>query len=342
MKKIILKTSILLVSIFIMGCSTDNEQQTQATLPTIKTNLISNLSENSANSGGTILSDGGSNIVAKGVVWNTQPNPTINLNTKTIDGSGNSEFTSTLFNLQKGTTYYVRAYATNSLGTIYGNEISLLTPDITSNAVYIHKFDNSSQDLSGNNFNASLNSWVSYVSNRNNNSQKCINFINPGFPMVLFPSRFGGFEQQMTNNSFTFCFWLNHSYDNIPDDNNIFFKGGSWAEGGIKFNTNKNIILHQVNKPTITTNTVFNKNQWYFLSIVYDGGSDTIKILVNGQQDISQTYVGFNFSTVININAPTTRDVYLGKSFYGKIDNFMLFARALSSYDLEYIKNNID
>lgn len=341
MKKIILKKCMLLVLILIVGCSSDNEEQAPATLPNITTNIISNLNENSAISGGVILSDGGSNIIAKGIVWNTQSNPTINLNTKTIDGSGNSNFSSTLFNLQKGTTYYVRSYATNAIGTVYGNEITFLTPDISSNAVYIHKFDNTGQDLSGNNFNATLNSAVSYTSNRNNNSLKSLNFSNTGFPMVSFPNSFGSFEQQMTNNSFTFCFWFNHSYDNVPNDNNIFFKGGSWKEGGVKLNSNKNIIFHQINKPTITTNTVFNKDQWYFISIVYDGGSDTLKIFINGQQDISQTYVGFNFSTVINTPAAGA-GVYLGDNFYGKIDNFMLFARALSSYDLDYIKNNID
>lgn len=341
MKTIILKTCILISTILITSCSSTDEAQIPATLPNITTNIISNLSENSANSGGIIVSDGGSNIIAKGIVWNTQPNPTINLNTKTIDGSGNSTFTGTLINLIKGTTYYVRSYATNSLGTVYGNEIIFLTPDISSNAVYIHKFDNSGQDLSGNNFNATINAPVSYTSNRNNNPLKSLNFSSANNVRVSFPNSIGAFEQQMTNNSFTFCFWLNHSYDNVPSNNNIFFKGGSWAEGGIKLNSNKNIIIHQINKPTITTNTVFNKDQWYFVSIVYDGGSDTLKIFINGQQDISQTYVGFNFSTVINTPAAGT-GVFLGGNFYGKIDNFMLFARALSSYDLDYIKNNID
>jgi hypothetical protein len=341
MKKNVFKTCMLLVLFLNIACSSDNEEQVPATLPNIATNTISNLSENSATSGGVIVSDGGSNIITKGIVWNTQPNPTINLNTKTIDGSGNSTFTSTLINLIKGTTYYVRSYATNSLGTVYGNEIIFLTPDISSNAVYIHKFDNSGQDLSGNNFNATLNASISYTSNRNNNPLKSLNFSSPNSGRVSFPNSIGAFEQQMTNNSFTFCFWFNHSYDNVPSNNNIFFKGGSWAEGGIKLNSNKNIIFHQINKPTITTNTVFNKDQWYFVSIVYDGGSDTLKIFINGQQDISQTYIGFNFSTVINTPAAGT-GVFLGDNFHGKIDNFMLLARALSSYDLDYIKNNID
>jgi hypothetical protein len=341
MKKIILKKCLLLMLIFTIGCSSDNEEQTPATLPNISTNIISNLSENAATSGGVIVSDGGSNIIAKGIVWNTQPNPTINLNTKTIDGSGNSNYTSTLINLQKGTTYYVRSYATNALGTVYGNEVTFLTPDISSSAVYNHKFDNSGQDLSGNNFNATLSASVSYTSNRNNNLLKSLNFSSANIGRVSFPNSIGAFEQQMTNNSFTFCFWLNHSYDNVPSNNNIFFKGGSWAEGGIKLNSNRNIIFHQINKPTITTNTVFNKDQWYFVSIVYDGGSDTLRIFINGQQDVSQTYVGFNFSTVINTPAAGT-GVYLGGNFYGKIDNFMLFARALPSYDLDYIKNSID
>ena len=80
----------------------------------------------SAVSGGNITADGGGAITARGVCWNTAVNPTI-ANNKTTDGAGTGTFTSNLTNLQPGTTYYVKAYATNSSGTTYGNEVNFKT-----------------------------------------------------------------------------------------------------------------------------------------------------------------------------------------------------------------------
>lgn len=90
---------------------------------TIKTTSISAINSITANSGGNITSDGGSPVTARGVCWNTSPNPTI-ANSKTIDGLGTGIFTSNLTGLTNNTTYYVRAYATNATGTSYGNEMS--------------------------------------------------------------------------------------------------------------------------------------------------------------------------------------------------------------------------
>lgn len=90
-------------------------------LPQIATKLNS-FTSSGATSGGTISNDGGAYISAKGVCWSTSPNPSITDNL-TDDGSGNNEFTSSLTGLTKGTIYYIRAYATNSAGTGYGDEL---------------------------------------------------------------------------------------------------------------------------------------------------------------------------------------------------------------------------
>ncbi|MDX9748839.1 MAG: FISUMP domain-containing protein [Paludibacter sp.] len=100
---------------------------TPATLATLTTSSISNLTTNSATSGGNITSDGGATVTSRGVVWSTLQNPTTTLSTKTIDGSGTGTFSSSLSNLTPTTTYYVRAYAVNSAGTSYGNQISFTT-----------------------------------------------------------------------------------------------------------------------------------------------------------------------------------------------------------------------
>ncbi len=102
---------------------------TLATLPTLTTDQATAISGTSATSGGKISTDGGSAITAKGICWSTNQNPTT-ADSKTIDGAGKTSFTSQLTGLTKGTTYYARAYATNSIGTAYGAQITFTTLDI--------------------------------------------------------------------------------------------------------------------------------------------------------------------------------------------------------------------
>ena len=99
-------------------------------VPTLSTKPIIYDSLINAESGGVITSDGGSEITVRGICWGTSPNPTI-ANDTTIDGSGTGSFSSFITNLNFSSTYYVRAYATNSNGTGYGDEIIFTTINIT-------------------------------------------------------------------------------------------------------------------------------------------------------------------------------------------------------------------
>lgn len=91
-------------------------------LPVLVTSEIKHPGPFSTNSGGHIISDGGYNIVRRGVCWSTNPNPTINHN-NTVNGRGIGMFESSITNLDDSKTYYIRAYATNRIGTAYGQEI---------------------------------------------------------------------------------------------------------------------------------------------------------------------------------------------------------------------------
>jgi uncharacterized protein (TIGR02145 family) len=103
---------------------------TSADVPSISTSAISSVAGTTASCGGNITSDGGALVTARGVCWNTLPNPTT-ANSKTTDGSGIGSFVSYISGLTYNTTYYVRAYATNSAGTGYGNDGSFTTSDQT-------------------------------------------------------------------------------------------------------------------------------------------------------------------------------------------------------------------
>lgn len=95
-------------------------------LPTCTTAVITNITSNSATGGGEVTSEGGTVVTGRGVCWNTSPNPTLS-NTHTHDGGGPGSFTSQLTGLSLSTTYYVKAYATTSFGTTYGNQVSFTT-----------------------------------------------------------------------------------------------------------------------------------------------------------------------------------------------------------------------
>ncbi len=96
------------------------------TTPTVTTKAISFLTDTSAVSGGNVTFDGGAVVTMRGICWDTLPNPTVS-GIHTTDGTGIGIFTSSMMSLTPGTTYYVRAYATNSVGTTYGQEISFRT-----------------------------------------------------------------------------------------------------------------------------------------------------------------------------------------------------------------------
>jgi hypothetical protein len=99
-----------------------------AVLPTItSTSAITGITNSTAISGGNVINDGGAPVTF-GICWDTVSNPTVGLTTKTTDGIGMGSFTSNLTGLLSNTTYYVRAYATNSVGTSYGNQLVFITP----------------------------------------------------------------------------------------------------------------------------------------------------------------------------------------------------------------------
>jgi len=96
--------------------------------PTVETDSVTNITQTTATSGGDVISEGGSSVTARGVCWSMTQNPTLS-DSKTTDGSGTGSFTSDITGLTVNTPYYVRAYATNSSGTCYGNQVVFRTAE---------------------------------------------------------------------------------------------------------------------------------------------------------------------------------------------------------------------
>jgi len=111
--------------------------------PLVTTTAVTSITLTGATTGGNVTSDGGASVTARGVAYGTAQNPT-SANSTTSNGTGTGVFTSTLSGLTSSTLYYVRAYATNSIGTAYGNQVSFTTlaPPFTCGTSTVSDVDN--------------------------------------------------------------------------------------------------------------------------------------------------------------------------------------------------------
>jgi len=125
MKKVLfLKVSflILVFSYLLISC----KKKDDSSVPILTTTPVTQITANSAYSGGNITDDGNETVLYRGVCWSINTEPTI-LENKTIDGAGVGSFSSSITKLEGGHVYYLRAYATNSKGTGYGMTVSFKT-----------------------------------------------------------------------------------------------------------------------------------------------------------------------------------------------------------------------
>jgi uncharacterized protein (TIGR02145 family) len=120
----------IVIMIAMLPIITSSCKKDQAGIPTLTTTAVTNITQNTATSGGNITDDGGAAITIQGVCWSTNQSPTIADN-KTTGSTGLGTFTSNITGLENDITYYVRAYATNRAGTGYGNSVSFIAGTVT-------------------------------------------------------------------------------------------------------------------------------------------------------------------------------------------------------------------
>ena len=119
--KAIAAIMLIIAVLDVCGCK---KQDKDAIIPEVETSSISNITETSVEAGGVVISDGGSSIIERGICWSKEHNPIASDFHTIVEGSVGS-FTCSLTELEPNTTYYLRAYAINSIGIAYGSEVSL-------------------------------------------------------------------------------------------------------------------------------------------------------------------------------------------------------------------------
>jgi len=322
-------------------------------LPNLTTTNPNAISNTIAKSGGTITNDFGNPITARGVVWSTNPNPTIALSTKTLDSIGSGTFTSTITSLQQNTIYYVRAYATNKAGTSYGNEITFRTldVDITSEMVAYYPFNGNSNDLSGNSNHGTIMGEVTQTIDR------------LGYPAKAyqFPGKSNSYIDCGTSNSLkisstiTMSAWiyldggyfnpriLNYGNEGTGTNYQISMYGTSnvkrFIDGGIAM-SNANGAAYccgeQGNGVSIPALS------WQHVAFTVDKNG-IAKLYLNGQlmKTIQGTPISeSNYSnTVLNIGRKN-QSAY--DPFGGKLDEIRIYKRALTDAQINYLYSEIN
>ncbi len=241
--------------------------------PTVITSAVGSINVTSATGGGTVTADGGASVTARGLVWSLSSNPTLALNDGQVSaGSGTGSFTVEIDGLTAGTRYYVRAYATNSAGTAYGDEVSFTTLSGGGNVTLLHETFGAGLPAGWQNLdnNASGGTWV---------------FHNPGGRTIYTATATNGFailDSHQWGPGKTQDAWLVTPTLNLSGMSNViltfqhYFRAYSNSEGTVAY-------------------SVDNGNTWTTLSGATFTGSDTanaatftrdVSALVSGQSQV--------------------------------------------------------
>lgn len=324
---------------------------TGQSLPVLTTAAATSITAVSAISGGIISSDGGSTISARGICWNTIGNPTLTDN-KTIDGSGVGTYSSNLVSLKSITRIYVRAYATNNVGTAYGNQIEVVTLKAVPNNGLIAwwPFNGNANDESGNGNHGTVYGAL-LTSDRLGNNESAYKF-NGNSDYIK--------AKAIDLSNLTFSLWysiesgsnLNPSTGHPPSGSQLIAQGTQlsptiycdYSLGITDFNTKTQYSFEQSltasNFQMYYTDFVMAYASW--VNLVYRIESNSCTIYENGKVvgnftltgDLSRggpdLSIGGRFIT--NLNAITN-------FFKGSIDDVAIWNRALTAEEILKIYN---
>jgi len=304
----------------------------KSTPPILTTSSLSEVTFNTASSGGIVTDDGGETILARGVCWSTSANPTI-ADVKTSDGAGLGSFSSSLTGLNDIATYHVRAYATNSVGTSYGEDLeftTLINP-LKIGLVAYYPLDGKANDESGSNLNGLISGTPETTSNRNNTSGKALSFSGTNY--ITLGSSFD--SPLRTINAWFYATVID------PTERHIYISDSpALLYGFTQIKVREINGVKQIRSSAgipggvAEGNAPITLNKWYMITLVVDASKtrhyldgELIGIFDNG-------YIKSNNGDALALIG--TSRVY-DRSFVGKLDDVRIYDRALSETEIQYL-----
>jgi hypothetical protein len=297
--------------------------------PVVTTSSLSDITFDKATSGGNVTDDSGEAILARGVCWGTSANPTT-ADSKTSDGDSLGSFSSNIIGLNETSTYHVRAYATNSAGTGYGEDlefITLLNP-LKIGLMAYYPLDGNANDESGNNLNGIMHG-TELTTNHDNTQGKALTFSGNSY--ISLGSNFD-FPLRTIN------IWF---YATVIDltERHIYISDSPALLNGftqikVKEVDGMKTIRSSAGIPggVAEGSTQILLNKWYMLTLVVDSSKtrhylngELIGIFDNG---LSRSNNGDALALL------GTSRVY-DRFFIGKLDDVRIYNRALSEIEIQ-------
>ena len=321
--------------------------------PTVTTSNVANIAQTTATCGGNVTSDGGATVTARGVCWSTSQNPTIS-DSHTTNGSGTGSFTSSITGLTPNTTYYVRAYATNSMGTSYGNQVSFTTESqatdvsLFSGLVAYYPFDDDDLTDHSGNVNNGTNYSTTSTSDRFCTDGKARNFA--GVDNSQYIEVPNGSTLQFTDAatvSMWFCMngkrGMNGYGNSTETGNNHYLFAKLWdsqrnMRARVTVLDNGMFLLASEISQSCAEDTIpeLQIGQWAQATFVYT--TTYIETYLNGRL-IAHTDASNSFSSS---NGQNLRFGRMGGGWYplnGKLDDIRVFNRALNADEVAQLYN---
>jgi hypothetical protein len=321
--------------------------------PKLTTIPVTSVTAVSAISGGIILTDGVSPIIAKGVVWSTSPNPTTVLITKTNDGTGIGSFSSSIFNLTENTKYYIRSYAVNALGTSYGDELSFITvPPSTSvleslkqGMIGYYPFNGNANDESGNGNHGVVNG-ATLTLDRFGISNRAYDLNSLGANIttsLLAPTgknprsiSFWFFTNEINNTNHQ---WIMVGYGGDVEFTNLY--ASLWDNSSVGIDIGASYVVYN-------TNII---GKWHNLTLVYESSFGntvaSIKTYLDGTllRDIKTQTANFEINTGNSSKrpfsfGPPVSPIQSLQTFKGKLDDIRIYNRVLTQQEITELTKN--
>ncbi|MHA8096769.1 LamG-like jellyroll fold domain-containing protein [Aquirufa antheringensis] len=326
---------------------------TPASAPIITQSLVYNLTYSSATVSYNVT-DGGSPISSKGVCWNTSTQPTI-LNNKTVDGSGNGSFSTVIKSLKPNVKYYIRTYATNSVGTTYGTESTFTLVFKISGLQAFYPFNGNAEDESSNSYNGTITGVTSTIDRfGDSNSAMYFSGVNGTKILTTYKGITGTASRTISLWAKTSTKFVNHtsllSYGGDPNN-------GQKDYGILMSNlgSTKPYIGLATNNPGGYIGNTFSNifdGAWHHYVFVYDsslGSSfNIIKIYIDGAL-VSNNVIYGSPSVNTTSNLPLVFGQFTSyngagagdyRSYQGHLDDIGIYNRALTVSEIQLLFTN--